>query len=172
MFQTGIYRTLTETSGVVSWNVAFGVRPESLPGRCVVSARATASGENLENQETPAGVYPYVAWDVELSAGAGALSCTKHPLDGGNGVSTEYVRIGRKRFTHELPSTTMTVSSLGRQTCGGAIHSLDGRVSFAMQPEGFTARVGNAQSEFYQLPEEYTLTGCCGDPCCGSSTDR
>ena len=169
VFQTGVYRTLTQTSGIVSWNVAFGVRPEALPGRCVVSARATANGGNLENQETPVGaIYPYVAWDVELSAGAGALSCTKHALDGGSGVSTEYVRTGRKRFTHGLPSTTMVVSSLGRQACGGTIESLDGRVSFAMQPEGFTARVGDAQSEFYRLPDEYTLTGCCGDPCCGA----
>ena len=168
VFQTGVYRTQTQTSGVVSWNMAFGIRPENLPGRCVLSARATASEGNLENQETPSGaIYPYIAWDVQLSATAGALSCTRHALDvGGSGVVTDYVRVARKRFTHAMSGATMQVASLGRQACGGVIESLDGRVSFGVQPEGITARVGDVQSAFYELPDGYELTGCCGDPCC------
>ena len=39
VFETGIYRTVTESTGVSSWNVALGVRPEELPGRCVLAGR-------------------------------------------------------------------------------------------------------------------------------------
>jgi len=169
VFQTAVYRTTELMSGIASWNMAFGVHAADLPGRCVLEARATASDGPLTGQETPEGaVYPYVSWDVELSAAAGALSCTNHEVDVvGSGVATTYARAGSETFTHTMQaSAAPSVASLGRTVCTSTIASLDGDASFALAPEGVTARVGDAQSPFYTLPPGLSLGNCCGDPCC------
>ncbi|MCB9734949.1 MAG: hypothetical protein H6745_20370 [Deltaproteobacteria bacterium] len=170
IFQTATYRTVEATNGVVSWNMAFGILPGELPGRCTLSARATASDGALTGNSTTAGaVYPYVQWEVELSSAEDTLSCGKHALDvDGSGVTTEYTRTGPETFTHALKRSAgaPTVTSLGRTTCGGTIAALANDASFGVQDEGVTARIGNEQSPFYKLGPGLTLGDCCGDPCC------
>ncbi len=102
VFQAATYRTV-EAGGVASWNMALGIRPDDLPGRCVLTAAATASDGFLDGYLTPEGsTYPIIRWDVTLSEAAGALSCTQHPLDGGNGVFTDYVRGAPKAFSRPV----------------------------------------------------------------------
>ena len=169
VFQTATYRTVTQQSGILGWSMAFGIREAALPGRCTLTARATASDSALPAQTTPQGaVYPFVTWDVELSASAGDLTCTQHEINvPGSGVATDYVRTGARTFTHVLFGAAPSIASLGRQACTGVIPSLTDGASFGVQAEGLTARVGTAQSPFYQLPAGLSLQGCCGDPCCG-----
>jgi len=169
MFQTGVYRT-TEANGIASWNLAFGLHPDELPGRCVLSAQATASNGALVDDATPAGgVYPLIQWNVTLSQAAGALSCTKHPLNGTNsGVTTGYSDGRPVLFSHAMHGSDQQVSSRQRKACGGVITPLASDVSFVLAPEGLTARVAGEQSPFYRMPEGYTLQGCCGDPCCSN----
>lgn len=172
IFQTATYRTFEATNGVVSWNMAFGLRPGSMPGRCVLSARGTASdGELADNATVDGAIYPFVQWEVELSSAAGALSCTAHALDKpGSGVTTQYTRNGPRTFTHAMGGGggggQPTMRSLGRSTCTATIAAVAGDASFGVQPEGITARVGGEQSPFYTLAAGLTLDGCCGDPCC------
>lgn len=171
VFQTGIYRTETQTSGVLSWNVALGIRPDELPGRCVLTARATASEAAFVGQATPAGaVYPFVSWNVELSSGPGALTCTRHPLDvEGSGVETDYVRQGDPvPFSHKVSTgNAERVASLGLNECADTYTTSD--VAFFDSPEGVAVRVGKSQSPFYPLPAGLHLQGCCGNPCCGDA---
>ncbi|MBL8788736.1 MAG: hypothetical protein JNJ59_27825 [Deltaproteobacteria bacterium] len=174
VYQTGIYRTETQVNGITSWNVAFGIHPNELPGRCVLTASATASDGALDNQATPANaVYPFIAWDVELSAQAGALTCTQHAVDvPGSGVTTEYTGPkGKVPFSHGVSAKDLErVLSLGQTTCTDTIASLDGGATFTLSPQGLTAKVGDEQSAFYPLPAGLTLQGCCGNPCCGTAT--
>ncbi|PKN55239.1 MAG: hypothetical protein CVU56_22430 [Deltaproteobacteria bacterium HGW-Deltaproteobacteria-14] len=175
VFQTAVYRTVEASNGVASWNMAFGLRPDALPGRCVLSARATASDGALANNATADGaVYPYVQWEVELSSAAATLSCGGHQVDvPGSGVTTEYARSAPETFTHTMQaSAAPTVASVGRTTCGATIASLDGDASFAVSPEGITARIGGSQSPFYHLADGLALDGCCGDPCCDNAVNR
>ncbi|MFO0748794.1 MAG: hypothetical protein U1F43_24485 [Myxococcota bacterium] len=167
-FQTGVYRTSTASTGVTSWNVALGIHPDELPGRCVLTASASASDTRLEGDTTPTGaVYPFITWNVTLSAHAGALSCTRHPLDeADSGVATDYTRAGPKAFAHALKAGSTEVETSASTVCVDTVTSLDGRVRFASSPEGVTARVDGVQSPFYPLPAGFTLGGCCGDPCC------
>jgi hypothetical protein len=148
--------------------MAFGVDGAALPGRCVLTGSASASDGRFDDDTVPEGmIYPYISWDVELSAGAGALSCGRHPLDQpDSGVSTRYVRGTGRAFSHAMHATDRQVSSRGRVACGGTVTSLDDGVSFASSPEGLTVRVGHDQSPFYPLPAGLALEGCCGDPCC------
>jgi len=169
VFQTAVYRTTEQIGAVSSWNVAFGLHPADMPGRCVLSTRATASDGALTGNSTADGaVYPYIQWEVELSSAAGTLSCTSHELDqAGSGVTTEYARTGSETFTHGMEaSSAPTVASVGRTMCGATIASLDGLASFAVSPEGVTARIASEQSPFYTLPAGLELGDCCGDPCC------
>jgi hypothetical protein len=53
----------------------------------------TASNGELSSFETPTNTtYPYISVNVPLT-GASGLTCTRHPLDGSNGVSTTYTPI-------------------------------------------------------------------------------
>jgi hypothetical protein len=74
------------------WNVALGL-DEDVDG-CVLRTRMTAGQPGtLSDFATPVGTtYPYIDVDVPLTDVAG-LACTKHPLNGGNGVSTVYTPI-------------------------------------------------------------------------------
>lgn len=72
------------------WNVALGIDTAVLGQNgthtdCRFRAAATASDGSIP-EGSP---YPYVAWDVPLNT-TGGLSCTQHPLNGGNGVSVAY----------------------------------------------------------------------------------
>jgi len=75
------------------WNVLLGLNPTA--AGCTVTTTATASPDELTGGGTPAGTsWPYIDWDVELTAPtSAALSCTTHPIDGedpNDGVSTLY----------------------------------------------------------------------------------
>jgi hypothetical protein len=74
------------------WNVALGL-DDTLPD-CVLTTQMTAGAPgDLTDASTPEGhTYPFITVTVPLT-GAEGLVCTKHPLDGGNGVSTSYTPI-------------------------------------------------------------------------------
>jgi len=165
VFQSATYRTLAD-NGIASWNMAFGIKTAALPAGCVIKARATASDGALTDFTTPAGaVYPYIEWQVPLSSTAGTLACGRHALDeDGSGIETKYS--SARAFSHAMKASTVELASHHQNTCVDTITSLTGDVSFTASPEGVTARIGNAQSPFYPLDPQYSLAGCCGNPCC------
>lgn len=61
---------------------------------CRLEARATVS-EGALGATTPANSrYPIVTWDIPLNTGTNTtLTCSQHPLDGGNGLATDYTPI-------------------------------------------------------------------------------
>ena len=70
---------------------------------CRLEASATVSDGPLEDGHTPAATrYPMVTWSIALNEGS-QLVCTQHPLDGGNGLATDYTAIDTEgapvRFT-------------------------------------------------------------------------
>lgn len=87
------------------WNVLLGIN-ESQPGEtCTLEVVGTVSEAALAG--TPFATpehsrYPFIRWNVVLSAN-GARTCSRHPLNGGNGVSTEYTDIDSpQRLAHKL----------------------------------------------------------------------
>ncbi len=73
------------------WNVAIGIDPSV--DNCRLTTKMTASAGSLSSFTTPANsTYPLINVDVNLTDING-LICTKHPLDGGNGVGTSYTGI-------------------------------------------------------------------------------
>ena len=74
------------------WNVALGLNRDAfgLGGVCRLTASATVSdGPFVDGFSPVATRWPYVAWDVVLFD-AGALTCGKHEVGGGDGVEVVY----------------------------------------------------------------------------------
>ncbi len=91
------------------WNVALGF--DATVGDCRISASATAAGLDVMNDGlTPAGTtYPWLRYDVDLTNPEGGLACDQHPLDGGDGVTTEYTLVSApKRFCHRFDGGVAT----------------------------------------------------------------
>jgi hypothetical protein len=73
------------------WNVAIGIDPTA--DNCALTTSMTASAGGLADFTTPtATTYPYISVNVPLTDTAG-LICSKHPLNGGTGVSTVYTLV-------------------------------------------------------------------------------
>jgi hypothetical protein len=73
------------------WNVAIGLDPTF--DNCALTTRMTASSGALNQHATPiANTYPFIDVNVPLTNATG-LTCTKHPLNGNNGVQTSYTPI-------------------------------------------------------------------------------
>ncbi|MCC6624008.1 MAG: hypothetical protein IT385_22310 [Deltaproteobacteria bacterium] len=168
VFQSAVYTTATALTGIAAWSLALGILPQHLPGRCVLTGRATASETRWTDGRPPAGAtYPAIELAVTLSEGAGALACGAHALDvEGSGVSTGYLQPGDPRaFSHVMHGGSLAVSTYTRTACDAVVASLTDGVSFATSPEGLTVRIGEDQSPFYPLPAGLGLEGCCG-ACC------
>jgi hypothetical protein len=91
------------------WNVALGF--DATVGDCRLSASATAATRDVMNDGlTPAGTtYPWLRYEVDLTNEQGGLACDQHPLDGGDGVTTEYTLVSApKRFCHRFDGGVAT----------------------------------------------------------------
>ena len=97
LFAAAVYRGAELFAGFEKtyWNTALGLNVAALGPNCRLTTTATASEEPFPNLTTPAvAAWPVIRWDVALTNGAGALACTTHPVNGGNGVATSYVPSG------------------------------------------------------------------------------
>jgi len=94
LFGAAVYRGREDLGGVgkLYWNLALGLELGTAPAQgCTLTTAGTAASGPLPGAATPAGTtYPYVSWSVPLTSGAGALTCTQHPVDGDNGVAITY----------------------------------------------------------------------------------
>jgi len=74
------------------WNVLFGLQDTA--ASCRVTTTATASPEPFTAGQTPTGTtWPYIEWDLALTAANSDRLCTTHPVDGAaphDGVATHY----------------------------------------------------------------------------------
>jgi hypothetical protein len=102
------------------WNVAVGL--DETVDNCYLTTKMTASDGALTNHATPAAsTYPYITVNVQLTDTAG-LECTKHELNGGNGVSTTYTPISTPEvFDFALNGTGfVTFANFTTQSTAGA----------------------------------------------------
>ena len=94
LFAAAVYRGAELFAGFEKtyWNTALGLNVAALGPNCRLTTTATASEEPFPNLTTPAvAAWPVIRWDVALTNASGALACTTHPVNGGNGVATGYV---------------------------------------------------------------------------------
>jgi len=134
LFAAAVYRGVEGLSHKAYWNVSFGLDATRFTanGTCVLAARATASDTAFPQTEQgfplPTGtVYPVIDWSVTLSDATHRV-CTRHEVNGGDGVATNYV--GHLPLTsgftwspnpiylrHRYEPATDTVLSAGATVC-------------------------------------------------------
>jgi len=94
LFGASVYRGYEPLAGAgkVYWNVALGLElGESQVADCTLTTNGTAAAGALDGDATPAGTtYPILTWSVPLTTAGDALTCTQHPVNGGNGVAVAY----------------------------------------------------------------------------------
>lgn len=87
----------------IFWSVAIAMTPTGgtdlapvFEGTdCFLDAEVTAAEGDVDVALGRANVtYPFIAAHVALTGDNGALVCAQHPVNGGNGVSTEYTPLG------------------------------------------------------------------------------
>ena len=96
LFGAAIYRGM-EANGVMYWNAALGLDRTAFAQMrgCTLRTRATASSVAWPQMPAgfplpPATVYPVITWNVPLT-NATTRVCTKHEVNGNNGVATDYL---------------------------------------------------------------------------------
>ncbi|HRE88991.1 MAG TPA: fibrinogen-like YCDxxxxGGGW domain-containing protein [Myxococcota bacterium] len=96
LFGAAIYRGM-EANGVMYWNAALGLDRTTFSQMrgCTLRTRATASSVAWPQMPAgfplpPATVYPVITWNVPLT-NATTRICTKHEVNGNNGVATDYL---------------------------------------------------------------------------------
>ncbi|TNF38155.1 MAG: hypothetical protein EP329_01255 [Deltaproteobacteria bacterium] len=92
---------------------------------CTLDAVATMSDGPLTGGETPAGsAWPIVTWTIPINVGsATTLACTRHPLNGGNGLATSYTPLAAPeamRFEVDNDAGTVSVTDLSPPALPGA----------------------------------------------------
>ena len=108
------------------WNTAVGLDLAAIPGDCHLSATATTHA--LTTGETdPGSVYPFIRWEVELVTD-GALSCRRHPLDQGLGVTTGYTHTAPERFAYSVAYADAPRLTIPGIACRGEVTGVDGVV--------------------------------------------
>jgi len=175
-FQTGIYRGIEAFEGLDKcyWNMALGVNLGEHARNCHLNAQATASDASfLPSGASPPGtVSPYIAFDLQLTDDAGALSCTNHPLGGADGaVAATYTPWAGAPFTHEWSCSPSAIVYSARLGCGGAF---EGGVNATCTPtaDGLSVTVAGVRSPTYTLPAGYFVgdgAACCVNPCCAET---
>jgi len=87
----------------VFWSVAVAMTPSGgtdlaptfSANDCYLDAEVTAAEGDVDVALAKANVtYPFIKAHVALTGSSGALVCAQHPVNGGNGVSTEYTSLG------------------------------------------------------------------------------
>ncbi len=118
------------------WNVAIGL--EAATANCTLTTAMSASNGELSAFKTPASTtYPYIAVNVPLT-GASGLSCTRHALDGSNGVSTSYTPISTPfEFSGSFDGTAFK-SNAGAVIADGLLLNLDASNSASYPGSGTT----------------------------------
>ncbi|MFO0745831.1 MAG: hypothetical protein U1F43_09170 [Myxococcota bacterium] len=98
------------------WNTAVGF--DATAAGCSLHFEATASdGSGFESGATPAAtIYPYIAYDVQLTDDTGALVCRQNPLDAvpdaTDGVRSVYTGLDAPRsFCHHFDGSSVSTSS-------------------------------------------------------------
>jgi len=166
-FQTAVYRGAEALPGVEKcyWNAALGVIPGADLADCRLQLRATASDEAFPTGATPPSTtYPVIVYDVPISAGAGAVTCTRHPLNGAPvGVATDYTDLAGEVFPHHWRCGDDVVGST-EVACEGTLGG--DTASLTVTADGVVATIAGVDSAPYQLPVGRVLDGCCANPCC------
>ena len=171
-FQTAIYTGHEQLPGVDKcyWNNAIGLDPSALGPSCTLHLRATAANGTLADNETPADAtrYPVIVWDVPLTDGSGALVCddAAHPLDGGNGVKTDYAGPG-ERFTYSLSCDDVGDPGDGGRTSCVVPDWSGGAFTLTQTADGVAVQVGDRpMTAPFDLDDGLTIDTCCGNGCC------
>jgi len=132
LFAAAVYQGEEQLSGADKqyWNVALGF---SGGDGCVVSTRGTATDGAFTGTSTPAGTaWPFIHWNVTLTDGTGAITCTQHPVNDAtcpaSGVCVEYTPIDAPRTFGQayqvgsapgLPVETFTFATCGATGVNG-----------------------------------------------------
>ncbi len=164
------------------WNMAIGLWEDRLAGHtgCTLTARATASSQQLVAGTTPANtVWPVVTFTIPLTLDENnRLACGSNAMDAvGSGVTTDYSPITGAQFAHFLECATVTPGD----------HPIDdptdppdpvttecptapGTVRLAQSGANLTMTFGAASAAFV-LPgaTAATVAGCCAETCCQST---
>jgi len=161
------------------WNTAIGLdlasfqQPSTVD--CTLTTHATAAQTTWADGQTPLGsVWPYIDWNVQV-VNDGLLSCTEHKLDvPGSGVKTIYaVPPNRPRFGASMEASSCDDDACdvvrNGHVCSGQLAGVTGPVVFAGTPNGVIVTVNGQSTAALPLPNGYSLTGCCADPCCGNT---
>jgi|GEM_PF-1766447 len=103
------------------FNIAVGLDVDELGVNghtdCTLDAVATMSDGPLAGGQTPDGsAWPVVTWTIPINAGSSTtLACTRHPLNGGNGLATSYTDLDAPesmRFEVDNDGGTVSVTDL------------------------------------------------------------
>jgi len=96
--------TSADDADLMYWNAAVGFvegatstaeAPVIAGGACTLRWKVAVSKGPIEDVFAQANVtYPYLEMNVPITGVGGALTCTQHPANGGNGVSTVYTGLG------------------------------------------------------------------------------
>jgi len=122
------------------WNVAIGL--DLAAANCTISTTMTASDGPLEDFTTQAATsYPVLTVEVPLTDGSG-LTCTRHPLQGGNGVDVAYTPVAApESFAAAFDGEDFTSAAwscpAGCTTTGLVLH-LDASISASYPGTGST----------------------------------
>lgn len=148
LFGAAVYRNQEALSGVdkQAWNVALGFAGGD---DCVVTTTGTASDGALSGDATPPlATWPYLAWNVTLTDGAGAIVCTQHPVGAAtcptSGVCVRYTPLDTPEvFDHGYGATPPSGAPLlptGALTTGDPGRYADGSVAASceayLHPDG------------------------------------
>ena len=168
LFQTATYVGNEQLPGLDKcfWNNSLGIDPAVLGADCTVHVRATAG--TFDGNHTPANTrYPVITFDVPLTNGAGALVCddAPHPLNGGNGVATEYGELSGERFSYAMPCGTTTPVGTERTSC--VVPNYPAGLTLRQTADGIDGQVGNGPvSATFDLAPGLSIQGCCANGCC------
>ncbi|MBL8785699.1 MAG: hypothetical protein JNJ59_12395 [Deltaproteobacteria bacterium] len=146
-----------ETCAKKFWNIAIGI--DQSQADCSVSLFATASDATQMTSGWTASnaSYPVIHFDVPVTGPTGGLTCSQHPLNGGDEVKTEYTPFGVPRlFCYHYDGTSVTASSdpgctsldllrfqLGKSEAIGKIAAFETRHSEIAPPRVDIINAGN-----------------------------
>ena len=149
------------------WNLAIGldVGEGGAAEDCRLVAYATAShasfGDKRRSPENT--VYPYVAYEVQLTNSSADFMCNGAPLDGGGGVHTGYTLPRGKDFPWEWECSPTAAIFESRVLCAG--QTGPDAATFVDTPGGIVFGFGDKLSPLYTLPDDRHIRGCCANPC-------
>ncbi|TNF30969.1 MAG: hypothetical protein EP329_13005 [Deltaproteobacteria bacterium] len=150
LFGAAVYRG-DEQLGVHKryWNLALGFNGGN---GCTLTTRGTAYDGAFAGLTTnPDTVWPVIDWDVPLTDGTGALTCTTHEVDDGTGVATVYTSLGTgETFTYGYGPSGVFGQTYGIKVAGTGRTFEDDTVAATCD-------------DYLHPPAGYVYTGATGD---------